>query len=347
MCVVLVCWLMTNWVRLVDAIPRSSGRIRADIDEIADCYEHLWPSFSAAEQADVINETLIRPAAVLQYSNLEDPARKSSQLGKELGAGYDGRRLATFARQRTGLKRIQDDLCGVYRDEHSRPFAVKTKSQINLHLFATNDPDDVDETDNGGEEMTPVRTFVPRALPSTMAVPPPLPPQQATHSSPSKSIILPPPVSSTQLSPKNNSTKTSTNFLAKLINRSATSTTNSSADKDDQERLVDEDQQFATIVASSSLGLQSFSSTDIDPFDDDSSNFGESNALLSGSASTKPGIDTFQAKNASVTANANHQATRMTSRRRSGQPLTRDEEDDNDQDAPGAIRATYDFLNNW
>lgn len=333
--------------RLITSLDKHvSGRIRADIDEIAECYEHLWPAFSAAEQADVINETLIQPAAVLQYSNLETTNRKSGQFGKELGAGYDGRRLATFARQRTGLKRIQDDLCGVYRDEHSRPFAVKTKSQINLHLFATNDSDDVEETDNGGEEVTPVRSFVPRALP--MAIAPPLPPQP-THSSPSKSITLPPPVSSTQLSPKNTngSSKTSSNFLAKLMNRSTTSTTNSSsADQDDQQRLVDEDHLLPTIVASSSLGLQSFSSTDIDPFDDDSSNFGESNALLSGSASNKPGIDTFQAK--TPMAHTVNTAARMTSRRRSEQQMCRDEVDDmKDQDAPGAIRATYDFLNNW
>lgn len=281
----------------------------------------------------------------MQYSNLGGATSKSGQYGKDLGAGFDGRRLATFSRQRTGLKRIQDDLCGVYRDEHSRPFAVKTKSQINLHLFATNDPDDADETDNNGEEVTPVRTFVPRAIPMAMASAPPLPPQPS-HSSPSKSIILPPPVSSSQLSPKttNGANKTSSNFLAKLMNRSTTSNTNASIEKDDQERLVDEDQLYTTIVASSSLGLQSFSSTDIDPFDDDSSNFGESNALLSGSASAKPGIDTFQAKTQLTNSNAN---TRLTSRRRSGQQLTRDEQDDNDQDAPGAIRATYDFLNNW
>lgn len=292
----------------------------------------------------MINETLIRPAAVLQYSNLSEANRKSGHFVKDLGAGYDGRRLATFARQRTGLRRIQDDLCGVYRDEHSRPFAVKTKSQINLHLFATNDTDDVDETDNGGEEVTPVRTFVPRVLPMTNAptAAAPLPPLP-THSSPSKSIILPPPVSSAQLSPKhtNGATKTSSNFLAKLMNRSTASTADTA--DDDQQRLVDDDQLRATIVASSSLGLQSFSSTDIDPFDDDS---GELNALLShNSCATKPGNDSFPTKVAASASNNANAGARMTSRRRSSHH--QDANEDNDEDAPGAIRATYDFLNNW
>lgn len=330
------------------------GRIRADIDEIADCYEHLWPGFSSAEQADVINETLIKPEAVLQYTNLETGNRNSVQIAKELGAGYDGRRLATFARQRTGLKRVQDDLCGVYRDEHSRPFSVKTKSQINLHLFASNDPDDVDEMDNG-EEVTPVRSFTPRVLhPATiMSVPPPLPPMPTNSASPSKSIILPPAVSSAQLSPKiinGGGTKSSSNFLSKLMNRSTTSTTNSTTDKDDQQRLVDEDHALPTIVPSTSLGIQTFSSTEIDSFDDDSNNFGELNALLAGSSSTKPGIDSFQTKQQSSAGHSNpatQNAHRMASRRRSSQQMSRDEVDENDQDAPGAIRATYDFLNNW
>lgn len=116
-----------------------AAKIKLDISEVAGAYEHLWNRFSCLEQNDVINETLIRPELVLKYF---DQLRSSS--GKTLtddsnGHLYDLKHISTYAKQRTGLKRIQDDVCGVYRDEHSPPFAMKTKSQIALNLFERDD----------------------------------------------------------------------------------------------------------------------------------------------------------------------------------------------------------------
>lgn len=317
-----------------------AGRIRADIDQIADCYEHLWPAFSSTEQGDVINETLIQPAAVLQYSGIATQKSKQPPFAEDLGAGYDGRRLGTFARQRTGLKRIQDDVCGVYRDEHSRPFAVKTKSQIALHLFSESsaDQEDVDETDAADEAVPPIRVITPAATPRPQlaaalreSVLSPVPP---IHSSPSNSITLPPAVSSAQLSPKHGVGVKPTNFLAKLMNRSSTgAASSSSCGDDDQQRLVDDD-PLPTILAassqhpSSSLGGElSFSSAD-DDNDDDKHNFNELNALLA----------------TDITGGGGHSTKLGNNRRRDSQRV-------NDDDAlvstDGVATATYDFLNNW
>lgn len=48
---------------------------------------------------------------------------------------YDGRNLHTFGMQKVALKVIQDDTLGSFRDEHSRPFCYRTKSQINLFVL--------------------------------------------------------------------------------------------------------------------------------------------------------------------------------------------------------------------
>ena len=133
-----------------------ANRIKLDIDEIANAYEYLWTQFSEHEKCDVINESLIKPDIVIKYfdSFLEAKDKKWKQNNAEMNHDkdktesirnnylYDGKHLSTYAKQKTGLKKNQDDLCGVYRDEHSAPFSVKTKSQINLNLF------DVDILDN-------------------------------------------------------------------------------------------------------------------------------------------------------------------------------------------------------
>lgn len=59
-----------------------------------------------------------------------------AKYNKNEGYGFDGRDLRTFAIQTVAMKVIQDDNIGSFRDEYSRPFSYRTKSQINLHLFS-------------------------------------------------------------------------------------------------------------------------------------------------------------------------------------------------------------------
>lgn len=142
-----------------------------DIDGIADAYAHLWHGFSLDEQQDVINVTLIKPDIVLKYINdisneRQMKKRRSSTIPSKDDATiitdtdsnndrlslsssnsnsyrstdfshiylYNGKDLFTYGQVITALRYNQDDLCGIYRDEHSEPFNPKTKSQMNLNF---------------------------------------------------------------------------------------------------------------------------------------------------------------------------------------------------------------------
>lgn len=133
-------------------------KIHSDIDVIADAYAHLWNEFSAEEQHDVINVTLIKPDIVLKYFNeitkysdtkKEPPITTKSDIQSDDNVSfasstnstnfshiylYNGKDLCTYQQIMTALKYNQDDVCGVYRDEHSEPYNAKTKSQMNLNF---------------------------------------------------------------------------------------------------------------------------------------------------------------------------------------------------------------------
>lgn len=120
-----------------------SRKISLDIGEIKATYEHIWDDLSREEQTEIINETLIKPELTLKYfdsfSTSDDSFRniivdEESSEDRKVNL-YDGKTLHTFQYQKTGRKVVHDDSIGLYRDEHSAPFAHKTKSQINLSLF--------------------------------------------------------------------------------------------------------------------------------------------------------------------------------------------------------------------
>lgn len=124
-----------------------ASKIKADINEISSNYEHLWFEFKPQERNDVINEQLIKPDIMLKYFESSKP-KSPDNANNSKGYLYDGRNLSTFAKIKTGLKKNHDDVSGVsIRDEHSAPFLMKTKSQINLHVFGLADQDVVDGTE--------------------------------------------------------------------------------------------------------------------------------------------------------------------------------------------------------
>lgn len=151
-------------------------KISNDINNISDTYAQLWNTFSSDEQHDVINVTLIKPDIVLKYFNdltMDRHSKKchsSAMLSKDdatiitdtdsnndrlsLSSSnsnsyrsndfshiylYNGKDLYTYGQIITALRYNQDDLCGIYRDEHSEPFNTKTKSQMNLNFGQTAD----------------------------------------------------------------------------------------------------------------------------------------------------------------------------------------------------------------
>ncbi|XP_035911130.1 uncharacterized protein LOC118511764 [Anopheles stephensi] len=135
-----------------------SKKIALDIDEIRGAYEHIWDDLSREEQMEIVNETIIKPELALKY--FDNFSTSTDSLQRILGTDddepnsgeedrnanlYDGKRLQTFQYVRTGRKVVTDDSVGLYRDEHSAPFAHKTKSQINLTIF----PPERDGKDGG------------------------------------------------------------------------------------------------------------------------------------------------------------------------------------------------------
>lgn len=121
-----------------------SRKIALDIGEIKATYEHIWDDLSREEQVEIINETLIKPELTLKYFDNFSTSSDSFQNiidGDDENSDdrkvnlYDGKTLQTFQYLKTGRKVIHDDSFGLFRDEHSAPFANKTKSQINLTIF--------------------------------------------------------------------------------------------------------------------------------------------------------------------------------------------------------------------
>lgn len=152
-------------------------KINADIADISDAYANLWKTFSKDEQNELIDVTLIKPNLILKYvdelkndRNLKK-RRSSAMLSKDdatiitdtdsnndrlsISSSsnsnsyrsndfshiylYNGKDLCTYGQIITALRYNQDDMCGVYRDEHSEPFNSKTKSQMNLNFSNTAD----------------------------------------------------------------------------------------------------------------------------------------------------------------------------------------------------------------
>ncbi|XP_075151340.1 uncharacterized protein LOC142225466 [Haematobia irritans] len=152
-------------------------RIYHDINDTKMNYGKLWDSLSSKEQSDIINDTLIKPEISLHYFDTPTPNSANSQTStdsltaivlndfhkqkknddgnkpnlstKQFGTtfntdecyAFDGRDLRTYSIQQVALKIIHDEALGSFRDEYSRPFSYRTKSQMNLNLFQGNATD--------------------------------------------------------------------------------------------------------------------------------------------------------------------------------------------------------------
>lgn len=151
-------------------------KINVDINDISDAYSKLWTTFSNDEQNELVDVTLIKPNLILKYvdemknERNSKKRRSSAMLSKDdatiitdtdsnndrlsISSSnsnsyrsndfshiylYNGKDVCTYSQIITALRYNQDDLCGIYRDEHSEPFNLKTKSQMNLNFGNTAD----------------------------------------------------------------------------------------------------------------------------------------------------------------------------------------------------------------
>jgi len=95
-------------------------RICDDVKSTRENYESAWNYLSPDEQNQVINESLIYPAATLQYSLKEQEHEVSSNFFTDLKQSY-------------GRKILEDESGVHWTDEHSSPFSWKTSSQLGIN----------------------------------------------------------------------------------------------------------------------------------------------------------------------------------------------------------------------
>lgn len=231
-----------------------ADKVQMDVLSVSLAFEPLWSRFTLTEQSDAINNRLIQPDIVLRYArsqrlqphrhrhsvdNIDDD---DANVDTDEGWLYDDRRLATFARQRTGFKRVPADGSFDYRDEHSRPFAWKTKSQLWLNVFdddgtlamkSTTDQKVATETKLNHQNDEAIKMPIDADLAVKVDAAAPVTPLQFNHSVAQKQIYVD--GTSTQQRTGRGGTAS---FLHKFI--STTKGSGDNDDNDDEMRLMDD-----------------------------------------------------------------------------------------------------------
>lgn len=229
-----------------------ASKIKADIDEVSSNYEHLWYEFKPQERNDVINEQLIKPDLILKYIESMSSSVKSKSPDKGTPSKsylYDGRNLCTFAKIKTGLKKNHDDVSGIsIRDEHSAPFSMKTKSQINLNIFGLVEQDAVD----GAEKKHQI---------GKMKQPPPPPPSSISKRD---SNIDADAVSSIQqinvaFGDSCNLNLTNKNFLSKLMNFNGSAVSSGKFNQENEYQFVSSMEPSNSLTSEEDNNVEEFS----------------------------------------------------------------------------------------
>lgn len=232
------------------SINSIASKIKADINEISSNYEHLWYEFKPQEQNDVINEQLIKPDIILKYiesmpSSIRSKSPDNSTPSKSYM--YDGRNLSTFAKIKTGLKKNHDDVSGIsIRDEHSAPFSMKTKSQINLNIFGLADQDVVDAVEKKHQI-------------GKMKQPPPPPPSNNKRNSNIDTDVLSSiqPINVTFGDSCNLSNK---NFLSKFMNFNGTESSAGKLNQENEYQFVSSLEPSNSLTSEEDTNVEEFSS---------------------------------------------------------------------------------------
>ncbi|XP_018329362.2 uncharacterized protein C1orf198 homolog isoform X2 [Agrilus planipennis] len=103
------------------SINTMASRLYTDMNETKVAYDKLWLSLSEKEQNQIMNESIIKPEACLQYNTV---------------------RCKEIAKEEYAAKTVIDDNCS-YRDEHSAPFSFRTPSQRDLTICLNDSSDNM------------------------------------------------------------------------------------------------------------------------------------------------------------------------------------------------------------
>lgn len=233
------------------SINSIASKIKADINEVSSNYEHLWFEFKPQERNDVINEQLIKPDIILKYIESMSPVKSKSPDNTTPSKSflYDGRNLSTFAKIKTGLKKNHDDVSGIsIRDEHSAPFSMKTKSQINLNIFGLVDQDVVDGCAEKKNQIGKMKQ-----------PPPPPPPSFNKRNSNDDTDVLSSiqPINVTFGDSCNLSNK---NFLSKLMNFNGTTTSAAKLNQENEYQFVSSMEPSNSLTSEEDNNVEEFSS---------------------------------------------------------------------------------------
>jgi len=119
---------MENLCSVADEYFRSlnpiAKRICDDVKSTRENYESAWNYLGPQEQSQVINESLIYPAATLKYSLKENEKERDVR-------DYI---FPPHSKQSGGRKILEDESGVQWKDEHSAPFLWKTFSQLDINV---------------------------------------------------------------------------------------------------------------------------------------------------------------------------------------------------------------------
>ena len=109
--------VVSDYFKSLNPIAR---RVCEDVDSTRENYESAWDHLSLDEQHQVVDESLIHPAAVLKY-HLKEADRPASHA-----------QSFPVLKLNFGAKVVEDETGMMWRDEHSAPFTWKSASQLDL-----------------------------------------------------------------------------------------------------------------------------------------------------------------------------------------------------------------------
>lgn len=169
----------------------------------------------------------------------------------------------TFFKQKTGRKLVQDEAIGKYRDEHSAPFSVRTRSQLNLRSYEAEEEEQMGPSEDYNKILS--HKLAQEAI-KRAAI---LSPLNKAKEPKSSSVVSPPlsakvtveqPTIDSNISYnkiKNETEDTDGNFISKFINRLSTNNgTNGN------HYLVEEHDEHENLVNNINLSLSTQHSED-------------------------------------------------------------------------------------
>lgn len=126
-------------------------RLIEDVVAVRDAYEDVWNGLEVSEREQILDESIIRPEAVLKYETTSNTCRNPSSTVRLSSFGVDKvfPRLKVESGQKentcedtTGSQGedLGSDCTYTYRDEHSSPWCWMTRSQQELR-FESGRPD--------------------------------------------------------------------------------------------------------------------------------------------------------------------------------------------------------------